>query len=171
MSNTVKLSLAASLAFLVFELVVRWGIRTGLEPGETVPLAGRLYLTNATNINSIKGLGLSSVTWLFMALAICIFFVGAFQFLVRVPQLHGNRFASLGCFASFLLVAVVVANLFEALWLGGVTDYLASVDLAAGRAHIINLGDIFLALAILAIVIAGLGTGASLLASTTTSSS
>jgi hypothetical protein len=167
MSNLSKLSVFAALAVLGLELILRWSVRAALEPGQTLPLMGKFYLTNATNVNSIRGLGLSSVTWLCLALVICLLFVAAFQSLTRAPPLQGNRFVYIGCIASFLLVAVVVSNLVEAMLLGGVTDYLALVDLSTGRAHVINLGDIILFLSLLAVVVTAIGAGASLLATTT----
>jgi len=165
MSNAVRLSIVISLAFLVFELTARWGARTGIEAGSTIPLFGKFYLTNAIHPNSVRGLGLTSETWLFMALAICLVFVASSLYLARVAHLQNNPFTALGSLSSFVLLAVVVANLLEALWLDGVTDYLALVDIDSGRAHVINLGDVLLALTMGGIVISAIGTMASLIVS------
>ena len=69
------------------------------------------------------------------------------------------RFAAIGTFSAFLLLGVIVANLFEVSVLGGVTDYLAIVDTYAGRAKVVNLGDLMLFASMAAIIVSAIGAG------------
>lgn len=165
MPSVIRSSLIIALMFMVFELAVRWIIRALIEPGSTVHLFANLYLANVRNVNSEMALGMGSVAWLMIAIVVTLlFFVSGFVALQFMELTKNDVFAKIGCVSSFIVLSVAVANLLEAIFLGGVTDYLAFVDLAQGRAKVINIGDIALTLGLAGIVVSAIGLAASLVA-------
>lgn len=164
MPRAIKFSLAIASMLLVFEIVFRWLIRAVLEPGSTVHLFAGVYLANAKNMNSTMAFGLGSVAWLVITIVvILLFFVSGFVALQFMSLTKNDCFAKVGCACSFVVLSVAVTNLLEAVFLGGVTDYLAFVDLASGRATVINFGDVALTFGLAGLVISAVGLGVSLI--------
>ena len=144
-----RLALASVVLFFLIESVARVLARHMIEPGATVHIAGGLYLANATNSKSVMAFGLSSLSWLLIALSIsCCFLLLFWVAGSFIPQLQGGKAVPFGIVSGSLVVAVILINIFETLLIGGVTDYLAWINVEAGTARIVNLADVVLILSL-----------------------
>jgi len=145
-------------SFVALEIAIRAWARLGLEVGNTIHVAGPLYLTHTINETRVMLFGWSAIAWLLIALLIasifCLFFfwVGRAQ-----PDLGHHWMVRLGFLASAALVAIALLNAAEYAALGGVTDYLAMVDLETKRVRVINIADIVVVLASVAAVVGQIG--------------
>lgn len=129
--------------FALFELVLRWVARATIELGSTIHLHGNFYLANIKNTRDYMLFGWSSLSWLLIGAMIILLFLAYFVLAYRaLPTLRGGLVLIVGSAACYVLLAVIFANMGELLLQGGVTDYLAFVDLEKGRARVINLGDV-----------------------------
>ena len=144
--------------FLFLELGLRLVARLALDDGETVHVAGRIYLANATNARDVMAFGWSALTWLLIGLVIIFLFYLPFVLVGNfVSGMRGDVFISVGISSVTFMLAVAIANIIEKFFLGGVTDYLAWVDLPNGVARIINLGDLVLSISLISMSIAYIG--------------
>ena len=129
------------LAFL--EIGLRWLARATIELGSTVHLFGNVYLANIKNTREYMLFGWSSLSWLLIGAVLVLLFLAYFALAYRaIPALRGGVMLVVGSAACYVLLAVAFINICELLLQGGVTDYLAFVDLKLGKARIINLGDV-----------------------------
>lgn len=153
-----KIVTMIAVVFLLFELGARWLARLIIPLGDTMSLFGNFYLTNALNPNRVMAFGIGAIAWLLVAQVVAMSFFIGYVFAGRhISELIDIKMYWLGLGAASLLSAVVLSNLFEASVLGGVTDYLAIIDLKSKTAHIINLGDITLGFSLIALLVSAVG--------------
>lgn len=147
-----------AILFVLFELGLRWLARATIELGSTIHLFGSVYLANIKNTREYMLFGWSSLSWLLIGAVLTLLFLAYFALAYRAfPALRGGVTLVVGSAACYLLLAVVLANMIELLLQGGVTDYLAFVDLEKGRAKIINLGDVAVTVSVVLICFSMLG--------------
>jgi hypothetical protein len=147
-----------AVAFILFELIARWLARLIIPQGDTISLFGNFYLTNVLNPNRVMAFGIGTIAWLLVAQVIAMSFLIGYIFAGRYAlELVYTKIYWLGVGATSLLCAVVLCNLLEASILGGVTDYLAIIDLKSKTAHIINFGDITLGFGLIALLVSAIG--------------
>ena len=150
-----KWIVAGVFSFLLLELGARFFVRIFLEAGSTVHILGKFYVANATNEKNLMAFGMSSISWLSVALVLTICFFAFFLILcVAAPAMRNDPWIRCGILFSLLLVSIVTINIVETLCIGGVTDYLAWIDLNVGEAKIINFADIVLVVALIGVGVA-----------------
>lgn len=151
-------------AFLGVEIAIRAAVRTFLEVGETIHLGGPVYLTNAANQAATMAFGWSAVTWLLIALVVAALFLLFFSGVaISRPTFAGHKGVKLGILAASTLCGIALLNTSEYIWLGGVTDYLAWINLGTKRGYIINIADVVIPIAAIAICVSYVGTVVSLI--------
>jgi len=131
--------------FVVFEIAARVAARNLMEVGGTINLIGPLYFVNAVNPSRSIALGWSSVAW--MLIALLIISVIACWFYLSLRMLPGGWKSSLGgagLFISCFIVSIVLINLAESVIWSGVTDYFGLINIASGRARVLNAADVVL---------------------------
>lgn len=140
---------------LLIELGLRMAARYALNDGETFHVIGSVYLTNATNAKDVMIFGWSALTWLFIGTALILMFYVPFVLVGRmVSGMRTCASISIGISAVTFMLVVAVANIIEKVLIGGVTDYLAWIDLPSGSARVFNLGDVVLLSALAAMSLA-----------------
>ena len=153
-----------AILFALFDLGLRWLARATIELGSTIHVFGNVYLANIKNTREHMLFGWSSLSWLLVGSVLILLFLAYFVLACRaVPALRGGVVLVAGSAACYMLLAVVLANMGELLFQGGVTDYLAFVDLEMGKARVINLGDVavtvsaaLICFSMLGVVVAGI---------------
>lgn len=100
-------------------------------------------------MNSEVAFGVGAIPWLISAVLVTLVVTACFLVVGNaLPWLRRLFAFKTGLFSIVLLCFVALINLLEACWRGGVSDYIAMFDKGVGSALVVNLGDVYLVVAL-----------------------